>query len=337
MTELGHEQTAKRLRTKLRKFGLTSASIDAAWPEWWSADADASPSAQTELRFSLARKLGLDPRSLLDDAEGPRFIWRDEARFKHLTRVTDLDKGAITSFAKAIGAILAGAVPDSFSAPLDAETLRSAILRNAPYVRLLDLLSTSWALGIPVAHLRLFPRKQKRMAAVTVSVGGRFVILLAKDSSFPPWTAFHLAHELGHIAHGHLRPDEVIVDFESDIPAVNDAEEVEADQYSLTLLTGSPTPRVMPGTDRYTARGLAAAALAASQEVGIEPGVLALCFGYATSNWRTANAAVKHIYSGPKAVWQEINRIAWRQIQVDRLPQDQLHFLRAVLGIPEEV
>ena len=43
----------------LQQLGLSDAAINAAWPEWWSEAAEPSPSASLDLRFSLARKLGL--------------------------------------------------------------------------------------------------------------------------------------------------------------------------------------------------------------------------------------------------------------------------------------
>ncbi|GAA0695015.1 RHS repeat protein [Dyella marensis] len=36
----------------IRKAGLSEAAVNAAWPEWWSDAAEASPSASAELRFS---------------------------------------------------------------------------------------------------------------------------------------------------------------------------------------------------------------------------------------------------------------------------------------------
>src|SRR6266478_1051876 len=89
---------ARRFRQRLRGFGFTDPAIDAAWPSWWSDEAESSFSAQTELRFSIARKLGLEPRSLLEDETEPRFIWRDEARFKRLSGESDLERAGITSF-----------------------------------------------------------------------------------------------------------------------------------------------------------------------------------------------------------------------------------------------
>ncbi|MES9261459.1 hypothetical protein ABEQ23_12375, partial [Cutibacterium acnes] len=59
---------SKDFRKKLtRDIGYSQAAVDAAWPEWWTPEAESSPSAVAELKFSLSRKLGLDPRALINN------------------------------------------------------------------------------------------------------------------------------------------------------------------------------------------------------------------------------------------------------------------------------
>src|SRR4051812_31196680 len=99
-----------RIKGRLREVGLSDAAIDAAWPDWWSDSAEPSASARNDLRFSLARKLGLDARSLVDEEGSPRFVWRDEARFKNLSTESELERAAIASFGKAIGSLVAAGV-----------------------------------------------------------------------------------------------------------------------------------------------------------------------------------------------------------------------------------
>jgi hypothetical protein len=328
---------AGRLRSRLKAIGLSDPAIEAAWPEWWSDAADPSPSARAELRFSIARKLGLDPHSLLDEEDAPRFVWRDEARFKHLSGESDAERAAITSFGRALGSILVAATPSPSGTILDASatTLRTAILRSRQFVRLLDLLSLSWAVGVPVVHLRVFPAVRKRMAAMSVSVADRNAILLAKDSMYPPHVAFYLAHELAHVALGHIAKDTAIVDLESDLHAgTTDKEEAEADRFALELLTGRADPQVVPVPGEYNAPGLAKAALETGPALRIEPGTLALCFGYSTQNWAVANSAMKFIYSAPKPVWEAVNRLAARELELDHIPTDARSYVTAVLGAP---
>ncbi|MGH9462334.1 MAG: hypothetical protein ACRD1X_14025 [Vicinamibacteria bacterium] len=327
---------ARSLRARLRGFGFSKAALDAAWPYWWSSEADASTSARAELRFSLARKLGLDPRSLIDESAEPRFIWKDEARFKHLAGESEREKAGLTSFGVALGALLVAAAPP----PAGDDTRSPGRLRNLilgerrPYVRLLDLISLAWSLGIAVIHLRVFPFPQKRMAAMTVRVGDRFAILLGKDSMYPAPIAFYLAHEIGHIALKHVAENQVLVDLEGATSSLEhgDVEEEEADRYALEMLTGDPKPRVLAGVRDYTSRSLARAVLQASEPLKIEPGTLALCFGYATNDWTKANGALAHVYSAAKPVWREVNRIAATQLSLPLIPDDSADYLRAVLG-----
>jgi hypothetical protein len=219
---------AGRIRQRLKQVGLSDAAVDAAWPEWWSDSADPSASARLDLRFSLARKLGLDARSLVDEEGVPRFVWRDEARFKNLSGETDSERAAIASFGRAFGAILAGALRGSRHAlPRDASSIRQSVLHSRPFVSLLDLLVLCWTSGVPVVHLRIFPLTRKRMAAMSVQVGERTAILLAKDSSYPAQIAFYLAHEIGHIALGHLSKETAIVDLESDRLGLGGTDEEE--------------------------------------------------------------------------------------------------------------
>jgi hypothetical protein len=324
----------RNLKRRLKAIGLSEGAITAAWPQWWSQDADASPSARLELHFSIARKLGIDPRSLLDAEGTPRFVWRDEARFKHLSGESDAERAAISSFGRALGALLVpGATPLIDPRGADAASLRNLILRNQPFVRLSDLLSVCWSMGTPAVHLRVFPRPQKRMAAMAVRVAGHGAILLAKDSSYPAHIAFYLAHELGHLLLGHLDRDAAIVDLEStELGADEDTEDHEADRFALELLTGTPDPRVLPMHHRYNAPALAAAVLDAGPKLRVEPGTLALCFGFTTRKWPVVNAAMRFIYQQPKPVWKEVNAIAFRELDFRRIPEDTHAFIGSVLG-----
>ncbi len=83
---------------------------------------------------------------------------------------------------------------------------------------------------------------------------------------------------------------------------------------------------------RYSARELARVALNSADMLRVEPGTLALCFGYSTGDWATANASMERIYSSAKPVWNEVNNIAQTQLALERIPDDALDYLKAVLG-----
>jgi hypothetical protein len=328
-------EDASKLRRRLKRLGLSQGAVDAAWPEWWSDSADASLSATAELRFSLSRKLGLDPRSLLEEDSQPRFVWHDAARFKNLRGESEIEKAAITSFGAALGNVLFGASP-SFTSIVGttASSLRSAILARRPFVRLIDLLSLCWACGVPIVHLRIFPWPNKRMAAMTVRVGNRYALLLGKDSLYPAHIAFYIAHEIGHIALGHIAMGHALIDLERDnlADAGADSEEASADSFALELLTGNASPQVLSLDGRADARSLASRSLQVADELRIEPGTMALCFGYSTGNWAVANGAMRFIYSSAKPVWKEVNDVAWSQLSTEGISDDTKPYLKSVLG-----
>jgi hypothetical protein len=330
------QESASGLRRRLAKVGLSPAAIRAAWPRWWSDDAETSVSARADLRFALARYLGLDPRTLLDADQQPTFLWSDHARFKRLTAKSDVQRDSIASFGHALATLLlaatAAGIPITGTSAAD---LRQLILTgDTAYVRLVDLLSLCWSAGIPVIHMRVFPGRHKHLAAMTVRLADRYAIMLAKDSMYPAPIAFYLAHELGHISSGHLAREAVIVDLETgSVSGDGDAEEAAADAFGLDLLTGSPRPTVLPQHGGYSARSLAKAALASGEELGIEPGVLAMCFGYSTNDWRTANAAHGYIYASKRPAWREVNEVAASQLELGDIPSDGRAYLETVMGL----
>ncbi|WP_234835341.1 ImmA/IrrE family metallo-endopeptidase [Sinorhizobium meliloti] len=324
----------QKLRQQLRRSGLSEKAIDAAWPAWWSDELEASPSSRAELRFTLARKLGLSPKPLL--GERVEFIWRDRARFKHLAAGDDVRQDAITSFGVSVAKLLIKATAAVEFPPVRADELRSAVLSQAPFVDLRSLVTICWGLGIPVIHLRVFPLDRKSMHAMVVEDQGRYAVLLGRDSQYPAPIAFTLAHELGHVMLGHLHGTSAIVDLEEseyDIPG--DPQEDEADTFAISLLTGSANPEITANVDNFGPKALAQAVLDAGPRHGIEPGTLALCLAHRMQKWPAAMAALQHIYTAGKPVWQEVNGIANSQLRWAELSDDSAGFLENVMLGPD--
>jgi hypothetical protein len=326
--------TAHEFRLRLVKStGLSDSAVNAAWPEWWSEAADASPSAQAELRFSLARNLGLDPLTVLDE-QTPQFVWDDSAKYKNFKGDEERDKPAITAFGKSVTRMLVKSVEQAM--PLEgisAAELRGLILKKNQYVGLVELLATMWGVGVPVLHLRVFPLAAKRMSAMVASFKDQYSILLAKDSIYPASIAFYLAHEIGHIACGHVKAGSALLDMEEeDAPHEKDLEEIEADRYALALLTGDPDFGIQKQGDGHSAQELANQALALGPQTRIEPGTIALCYGYATGEWAVVQNAMKHIYTNAAPAWEAVNRIAASQMAWGDLSDENAHFLKAIMG-----
>lgn len=328
------------LRRELRTAGLSSSLVDAAWPVWRADGLPDGPSADAELRFALSRRLGLSPQALLDDRV--EFVWRDTARFKHLTAADEEAQAALNSFGVTIGrALLAGvpaaAGPDGIDGLRPGDVRRSIMAGGRPFVDLAGLVSFCWAVGVPVVHLRVFPLRRKSMHAMVVRVDGRYAVLLGRVASYPAQTAFTLAHELGHAALGHLSGADAIVDLEDpQTSRGDDGEEAEADRFALEALTGAPEPVITTGLSTYNAPTLADAVLKAAPAAGVEPGTVVLCLAHETREWAKAMSALRFVYGGPVALAEYVNAVADTQLDWDSMTADGADYLRRVLGLPAD-
>lgn len=323
----------RELRKQLRDSGISKTTIDALWPAWWSAEAESSLSATTELRYTIARRLGIAPSSLFDGP--PRFIWRDQARFKNLGTTSDHEQAVLASFSVSVGrCALAGAPAASYSlVGVSAQELRTSILASSPAVGLDQLLSAAWALGLPTISLALFPLARKRMHAVTTRVGDGYALLIGRKSRFAAQVAYDIAHELGHVALDHVADQVALLDVDDPLRSSNiDSEEEAADRFALELLTGSPEPEIWWNLDDFNGAMLSRAAMDASAATRVDPGVIILCFAHQTGSWGQAIHALRSIPPGPTSIGPYVNEVAAQQFEWARLPRESKDFLRAVMG-----
>jgi hypothetical protein len=134
------DENTNRLRKELRRAGLSNSALEAAWPAWWSDELAASPSGRAELRFALARRLGLAPKPLL--GERVEFVWKDSARFKHLTTQDAQQQDILSSFGVSVGRLLLRATEGGRGFDgLSASQLRNSILGSVPFVESPPLLT----------------------------------------------------------------------------------------------------------------------------------------------------------------------------------------------------
>jgi Zn-dependent peptidase ImmA (M78 family) len=171
------------------------------------------------------------------------------------------------------------------------------------------------------------------MHAMVIESGGRHAILLGRNASYPAPAAFTLAHEIGHIASGHIRGALALIDVEDPALAKDrDEQETQADAFALSILTGSPAPDISTQFQNFNAPTLADAVLKAGPQYAIEPGTLALCVAYRQKNWPVAMSAMRFIYSERKPVWQEVNGIAESMLDWDALGDEGADFVRNLMN-----
>ena len=326
---------SRSFNEELQCLGITKDAIEAVWPIWWSDEAEESVSAQAEMRFSVARRLGLSPKSVIGEHQ-PEFVRRHNAKFKGLSTYGEPEQAALTSFCIALGRHLEKGVPESTTSLenlADPAIVRNAVLARSPFVSLPDICAVCWDFGIPVVHLRVFPLSAKNMVATAVKTLDGFAVLVGKDSRFPALTAYHVAHELGHIAAGHLVESEAIIDLEEwKEQSERDQEEREADEFAMELLTGQKSSSLKCASSPKSGLELAYAINSAYAVQQIEPGTLALCYGYQISDWKTAYAALNHIYKRKQDVWRSLNTTAAKQLDWTAYKDDEEAYIRAVIG-----
>jgi hypothetical protein len=176
-----------------------------------------------------------------------------------------------------------------------ASDIRQLILRTgAPWVSLASLVDYCWFVGLPVIHVSAFPQKAKKIDGLAYVQGGRYAIVLCKNSHYSTWLLFILAHELGHITRGHVGSDGVFVDEQVDRNST-DAEEKAANAFALELLTGNPECQGFPVGPGVSARALAGAAYQAGVDEQVDPGHIVLNCAYQMGGdcFAVANAALK--------------------------------------------
>lgn len=127
--------------------------------------------------------------------------------------------------------------------------------------------------------------------------GPRPVVALASRRDGPPWLAFHLAHELGHILLGHVVAGaEVLADGGLDKRS-DDEYEQAADRFACEVLTGAPDGLHFKPTYGLRGRGLArlASEFVKQNRLPVDPGVLCLCYCRTADRWGVAQDALEEL------------------------------------------
>lgn len=319
-----------QLRHQLRSAGYSGLAIDAAWPEWWGTEASTSLSAVTELKLTVARRLGITPSSLFGD-QGPTFSWADSARFKNLGTTSLREQGILSSFGVSLAGLLTRGAPEAtVDVPenIGAAWFRERLEELGGYT-LRHLVALCWAVGIPVVQTHVFPLPQKRMHAVTASVRGRSAIILGESTFYPAKAAFTIAHELGHVFLGHTTGAPTFIDVADPVSEDLDAEESAANTFALRLLTGRAEFEIRAGEAAYTAPQLADAAMSASAASGIDAGLIVLMLARQVDDWPRAIAALNLL--GREPVAQRINQLARTMLRMDAFNADEIAYLENVL------
>lgn len=285
---------AKALFKSLAGIGLTQASIKAVLPSWWDDSLAEDPTGIAELKVLLARRLSVDPSTLFDETKSIEFM-PVVRRYKG-GREDLMDKlCASTAIAGSLGRTALKFLGPQRNIPADPLALRARILeKGAPWVSLENLIDICWESGIPVLHATL-PANLSKFDALVMTEEGRYSIVLCRNEGSVAWLTFHLAHEIGHIACGHIAPDAMLVDEKiEDEARSTHQQEVEANDYALKLLgaQGVDLPRI---DRRIPVSRIAAAARNLGKDHKVLPGHLILKAGKRDNNFPLARQALAFV------------------------------------------
>jgi hypothetical protein len=305
------------------------------FPDWWDDKYASDEGTFYEAKLTLARRLGLDLGSVLSDVQPISFRNIGACRFK--TRINDkaYQQTPAQALARSLAEIAAAAVELPYH-PLPASGLniREDILaQGRPWISFEDLLSYLWGRGIPVLFLSS-PPSPVGMEGMVTMVNNRPVIILTKKEKHSAWLLFILAHEVGHIALGHVKGNETLADKKIS-KNDQDPDEKEANHCAVEIITADGNTQFVSSNGRWlNAEKLAHAAIQYGRDHHIDPGHIALNYGNANRQMGTARDALNIIEQASPCAQSILFRYIVENISPDRLPDDSYDFLMRMCGNP---
>ena len=302
-------------------------------PSWWEPEVVKTRNGFLETAMLIHCRTGLPLAPLFAGRAEPATA-EPNVRFKKSKGVTEDAVRTAHLIARQVAETVAEHTQVSFQGDLPSAADLHSLLKDRgrqSWVTLEDLLDYCREIGIPVVHTSAFPSGARKPDGMAVcSREGRPVIVLCKASQRPAWMVFILAHELGHIALGHVPEGGAVVDGNLE-SASGEEEERQANEFASVLLTGKPDLG-LSSHGPMTASSLARAAQEFARRYRISPGVAALNWGFNTGNWPVANGAVK-ILEGNQNALEMIQRSTASGLDWDSLSEDAAEWLESMAGI----
>lgn len=307
-------------------------------PDWWEDALGNTPQMRQHAEIAIAGFLGVPPATLADRGApldppavaGYRLKKREGADSSKIAVCVHLASRLAHVALKALPTL----PPER---PLPAATaLRDALVAQHGRVDLRALVEAAWAHGIPVLRLRGLPKgMQSCLDGVALTVQDRPVIVLSSNRREAACLLWHLAHELGHIALGHLNGgDHVDAKITDDAPM-----EREANDFARTLVANDIN---LISPDRYlSASAVEREDARLAQIHQLDRGVVALNWAFNMDRrgepvWPTAIAAVRRIEADrPASDAADVILAAAlaARLETDRLMESEEHFLLTVTGL----
>lgn len=334
MTQL----TAKSLYKTVAGLGLKPAQVRQLLPAWWAPEIEKAADGLAELALHLSRRLSIDHAALLEGRLVPKGAVTKLA-FKHRANADPTTLAASSFIASSLSQALVAAMTTPYQPmPADATALRQLASERYGSLSFDALLGVCWSHGIPVIPLPRLPVGVRKMDGAALLVGERPVIVIAKKKSSRAWLSFILAHEIGHIVLGHVRPGSSIVDISLQEASTysaessQDGQEAEADAFALELMGGrAVADEIAAWRDDASPVEIAVQARQGGQRLRIEAGHLILRHAFVTRRWPEAITALRFLSEDVDPEAALIGHLS-QHIELDRVAEDLQDLVAQVTG-----
>jgi len=230
-----------KIYEKLSQLGLDEDYVrKLGLPSWWEDELENEPVAVLEGIGHIAKRLHVDLSSLLAEEQTAQFkadLPRTKFKYYRQQQGSDVPDVSYQLASRVAELVADGVTPVYVPVPESVTEIRQAILQNHSTITLESLLDYCWQHGVAVVHFSDYPKNARKITGMVQWQGDRPVIVLSSSKTQPAWLAFHLAHELGHLALGHVQEGAWVDD---EIEKNSDyVEENEANKFAATLLVNA--------------------------------------------------------------------------------------------------
>ncbi|HGH4644633.1 TPA: ImmA/IrrE family metallo-endopeptidase [Enterobacter roggenkampii] len=330
MTVAIHQKPLNAFLSRVRTLdGRLADGLAKLLPDWWDDSLNQSPSISQQVILGLAKFANLDLNTVINPTAPLKFN-ESVRRYKHAANKPVEELQAATAVVDGMAKIAAAVAKNDYQELPTAGEIRHFILSSGkPWVDYQALLEFSWSMGIPVLYMPEIPAR-KKMDAVAIKVSDRPVIALTKRHKHASALLFSLAHELGHIACGHLDRNSLLIDEKINEDDVDNPQEREANSFAIELLNGRPDAAFYSHY-RVSADVLADGAMRIARQNQVDPGHVAL--NYAKTMGRNGGnyypvcfSALNLLY--PDLTWPEqANRTFLKFVDEEKVSEDKFEML----------
>jgi IrrE N-terminal-like domain len=326
--------TMSCLYDRLSQLGLNLDYVrNNGLPSWWNDSLNDKPLAVLEGAGYIADNLNLDLKSLLAVEEEIKFNPSPSTKFKRRSSQNNEQPHVGQALCSRLAELIAHGTEVNFtSLPTDVREIRTEILTDHTTVNLISLLDYCWSKGIVVGYFNRFPEKVQKFAGLIQLQFSCPVIILSSTHKYSAEFAFDLAHELGHLALGHLEQKTVLIDEKIESDSNGDYEENEANHFATQLLLGD-CDNCLGDKQFYSHKHFIKHVNIKSEEnPTVEIDSIILNNAWHNNNWGFAHKALEKLGFAVDGQ-QIINKYLADKLDWDKFNDESYEYLEKALGV----